>query len=428
MWRFKAATWRAYGFNDYAALFALLIPVFLIFGRAIADGAVVVMGAAFLLRSAYYRDWSWLRTRWVQISFVMWAYLFVSAFFAIVPDHSGYLRALTWGRWILLTIALVFWLTPQKAWQDWSGWFLIVLVSLIAIDTLVQYVFGTSLSGNLKPDYPGRLSGPFNRLVVGIYLARLFWPAFAHLLSWSQQHVNLFKRMLVPLAFIGLSALVILLSGERMAFLLTTLSLLVFFLFAKTLRKPLLLCGLPLVIAIVAVVATQPALRERAQDAQHKFTHFGESGYGVIFNNAITAWQQSPITGVGPKNFFYLCETRGPELGYQDAKPETPEYNCARHPHNPYLEWLADTGLIGLGLFVLLAFSWSRDAVRTVWQQRFAAPHIYLPTLALAVGLIPFLWPLQGNMSIFTNWNAVLFWWTIGVIVGELQQRRLLIL
>jgi hypothetical protein len=42
--------------------------------------------------------------------------------------------------------------------------------------------------------------------------------------------------------------------------------------------------------------------------------------------------------------------------------------------------------------------------------------------LALAVGLVPFLWPLQGNMSIFINWNAVLFWWTIGMILGSLQR------
>lgn len=409
---------------DYAGLLTLIIPFLLIIGRAVADGAVVLSVLFFLIHCMRTRDWSWLQSRWVQVGFVTWAYLFVSSAFAIADKEAAFMRALTWGRWMLLTAALVFWYSRLTWWSRAVGWFLVVLICAVSIDTLVQYVFGTSLSGRIKPDFPpGRLTGPFNRLVVGIFLARLFWPALSQLMTWAQAQTHLIKRIFVPLAFIGLSALVILISGERMAFLLTGLSLGVFFIFARGFRLPLFLCGLPLVIAVIGVVATQPAIRGRVMEARHMMADFDQSGYGIIFNNALLAWKQSPVTGVGPKNFVLLCEQKGKELGYVDAIPETPDvYNCARHPHNPYLEWLADTGLIGLGLFVVLIGFWCRDAVLAVWRQRLQQAHVYVPQLCLAVGLVPFVWPLQGNMSIFTNWNAVLFWWTIGVILGGLQK------
>jgi O-antigen ligase len=410
--------------DDSAAFLALLIPVLLIIGRAAADAAVVIVCLLFLWHSARTRNWSWIHHRWVQVSFLIWVWLFISSAFALADKQIAFLRALTWIRWPLIAAAIVFWCSRQSWWERRSSQFLLILITAVCIDTIAQYIFGMSLSGHVKPDYPGRLTGPFNRLVVGIFLARLFWPALAALLAWSKTQVSLLKNTLLPLCFIGLVSLVVLLSGERMAFLLTGLSLGTFFLCAKGFRKPLFLCGLPLVIAIIAVVATQPSIRARAVEANSMLSDFSQSGYGIIFNNALLAWQQAPLLGVGPKNFVRLCEEQGHEIGYVDAQPDTPDiYDCARHPHNPYLEWLADTGLIGLGLFITMVFFWCRQAIQTVWQQRHAAASVYLPQLCLAIGLIPFLWPLQGNMSMFINWNGVLFWWTIGFILSGLQKR-----
>ena len=421
VWQSMRATWQA---ADYTALLCLLIPFLLIIGRAVADAAVVLVCVLFLCDCIQRKNWSWLRNRWVQVGLVTWAYLFISAAFALADREAGFMRALTWGRWIILTAAIVFWCSQRPWWRLSVGWFLVGLVTLVSLDALTQYAFGVSLSGHHKPAYPGRLSGPFNRLVVGIFIARLFWPALAQLLGWAKTQIGFLRRIAVPLGFIGIATLAVLLSGERMAFLLTGLALGVFFLFAKGFRKPLFLCGLPLVIAVVGVVATQPSIRARVLEGHHMLENFGSSGYGIIFNNALTAWRLAPVTGVGPKNFVLLCEQNGQALGYHDAVPETPEFTCARHPHNPYLEWLAETGLIGVALFSLLGLVWARAAIRTTWQARRLDSAAYLPQLCFAIGLIPFLWPLQGNMSVFSNWNGVLFWWTIGVLLAGLQERK----
>lgn len=44
-----------------ATFFLCTIPAFLLFARGVADGALVLIGLLFLVRSAVYRDWSWVR-------------------------------------------------------------------------------------------------------------------------------------------------------------------------------------------------------------------------------------------------------------------------------------------------------------------------------------------------------------------------------
>ena len=54
-----------------------------------------------------------------------------------------------------------------------------------------------------------------------------------------------------------------------------------------------------------------------------------------------------PITGVGINNFKKLCENE------KIYKRLMVNYDCASHPHNTYLQWLAEGGIITFSLFIL---------------------------------------------------------------------------
>ena len=51
-------------------------------------------------------------------------------------------------------------------------------------------------------------------------------------------------------------------------------------------------------------------------------------------------FKENPITGIGISNFQYACKN------FQKYKTVMINYNCASHPHNIYLQWLAEGGLI----------------------------------------------------------------------------------
>lgn len=400
-------------FQRLFLVLALAVPATLIIGRAVSDITMAVVSLGFLAHSLYRRDFSWLRQRWVQAALVVWAWLVFSALLADFDVKESLERALAWGRFPLFAAAFSCWLLPLDQNQKWLRRSLVALVVLVAIDALVQFFFGMSLSGHAKPTYPGRLSGAFTSgLVVGVFLTRLSWPAIGLTLGRFSNETTLWKRYLPALALAGLLCVTILLSGERMAFGVFLISAGFFWLGAKHLRLPLFIMGVSAIALAVTTIFFTPSLHKRFIGGSGEvFQDFRQSTYGVIWANAIKAWKVSPITGVGPKNFATACETLGATSGFEVASPWHPGFDCARHPHNIYLEWLAETGVVGVALFLMFI----GVIVRGAWINLRGKTELrdYFPALGFLIGLVPFLWPAAFTMSFFSNWSAVLFWWVL---------------
>ena len=74
-------------------------------------------------------------------------------------------------------------------------------------------------------------------------------------------------------------------------------------------------------------------------------------GHQGHFKAAYLIFKDNPIFGVGIKNFRYECQ----KSQYKYA------YSCTTHPHNTYLQLLAETGIIGFSFvflfFIILSFS-----------------------------------------------------------------------
>ena len=58
-----------------ALALTLVLPVFVMHGRGIADGMIAAVGLLFLLRSVLTGRWGWVRTPWLVVGWVWWAWL-----------------------------------------------------------------------------------------------------------------------------------------------------------------------------------------------------------------------------------------------------------------------------------------------------------------------------------------------------------------
>jgi O-antigen ligase len=396
---------------------ALAVPFALILGRAIADGIMGLISIGFIIHCIRYKDWSWLKTTWLRLAIIVWAYLCITACFAPFDRSGAFYQSITWFRFPLFAMAFAHWLLPENKNHKALQFSLIGLLVLVCLDTIVQYHFGRSLSGFIKPDYMGRLSGPFGkRLVVGIFLVRLAWPAIGMAFFFCGDQTAALKRFLPPILLTGLLALTVLLSGERVAFGLFCLAGLFFWIGARHLRKPLFLCGAVGIVALCAFLWLKPDLHTRFIDHSRFIAGQGtDSPYAHVVENALTAWKISPVFGLGLHNYFTACDTLHEKGGFVNAEPWQDKFVCARHPHNLYLEWLTETGLIGIALFIALVVLWAKDVLKTLH----ASTDDYFQQLGFAVGLVPFLWPLMTSMSFFSNWSAILFWWVLGLALSK---------
>ena len=55
----------------------------------------------------------------------------------------------------------------------------------------------------------------------------------------------------------------------------------------------------------------------------------------------------NPLTGVGINNFKYLCNLK------ESYREMMVNYDCASHPHNIYIQWLAEGGVVVFITFIL---------------------------------------------------------------------------
>ncbi|NJO37630.1 MAG: O-antigen ligase family protein [Rhizobiales bacterium] len=276
---------------------------------------------------------------------VFWGYLLAISAVAISPEDS-YGRALPFLRFVLFAAALQHWLLVDRVTLRRFLLSLALTVGFVLLDCLYQYVTGVDLIGRTAQG-PSRLTGPFANDVVGTFLAKVSLPLLGWWFAWSAGRGHLSWSIGGLLAVI--IGLVILLSGERTALVSYLMGLGIVVLAVRTIRWPLLIIGLAGMVGLGALVASDDDLHERFVGVTAAdFDDFWNNRYGIIFVRAIDAWERAPLTGVGLKNFRHTCETGN----FRHAGPV--DTWCFNHPHTPYLELLSETGVIGLGLFLVV--------------------------------------------------------------------------
>ncbi len=405
-------------FSVFIWVLASAVPGVLILGRGAADTAMALVSVAFLITSFRHRSFNWVRQPWFVTALIITVYLVISGLLSDIDLRTAAKDAIVWLRFPLFTAAFAYWILPQTNVQKWLMPYLAVLLSFVAIDTIVQFVWGTSLSGHPKPEYDGRLTGPFDRMVVGVYLERLVWPIIGLLFGWSLSAQHFSKKIILPMLFCLLVSSAILLSGERMAFALFGLCAVLFFAGAKNIRKQLFIIGMMVAVTAVTLVFLNPTLKARFITRSTPYlSDLSNSPYGSVWHNGLAAWKHAPILGVGRNNFVTACESLGREGGFiNENEDQGQKLICVRHPHNIYIEWLAEGGVIGLVLFLVMLGFILHHAVSAL-RNKDQTLSDYYTRLGYAVGLVPFLWPFMSSMSFFTNWSAILFWWVLGLVM-----------
>jgi len=390
-----------------------LLPVMLIFSRAIADMTVVLVGLMFLLRSYHIQDWSWTKAIWFRCNLIFWGYLlFINVPLSINVVESLF-YAISYMRWPLFAAALAYWIFTQHARQREFLTVLLLVLIFVILDTGFQYMHGEDIFGIAKVSSE-RLTGPFKAPVPGIMMLRVYFIALflTVFIPQLKSHMN---RIFFIVTMLAIGTFFMMVTGERMAFILffsCSLLVLMGLGFEHGARRSMLLLGLLIILGIVFfIVIAAPDIAQRSLYSVYaKLKDFVNSDYGKVFSAAIASWKENPWLGSGLHTYKQSCI----EMGYLNQLG----INCT-HPHNLYLHIGAETGWIGVMLFSLAVASIFYSALHQLIQLR----KWFLMTLSLAILFVSF-WPLIGGISILNNGVAALVWLGVGWVMAVSQQSR----
>ncbi|MBS4046653.1 MAG: O-antigen ligase family protein [Alphaproteobacteria bacterium] len=390
-------------------LFALL-PMLLLFSRGGADAAATIIGLSFLAVVIARRQWSLAAHPLLASLLVIWLLLNLLVSPLAIEPADSFSRSVVWLRFALLFAATTCWLIQSR--RDlklvvaiWGG-----ALAVSIIDGLVQVITGTSLSGN--PLYnTTRLTGPLDRPNIGMYVARVGFPLLAAtpLLLDPRRHSLRIAAVAIAAA---IGFIFILLTGERSAALLSVAALgiggLGAILIFPRYRLQVLITLFLAVTAGGIIAAMSERIWYRVVQFSAVLKHFSDSHYAELFGIGLDIWRSYPVFGAGMKNFQASC--------WAISAPVVTD-GCPAHPHNVYIEWMAETGTVGLIaylVFVALVLATARPLLR-------GGPVARVTGLLIAGCFVILLFPLVPTQSQFSNWPALVFWTSLALTMAVVR-------
>ena len=375
-------------------IFYLLGPIFLLIERSPADFWLSLCGLVFFSRCIFVRDWGWLRHFWVRACLAFWAVCLLSSAMSSIPAYSlG--EAFVWIRFPLFAFASCFWLAKRRQmiiammWMTALG---MVMMTGILITELI-----------IVGQQGGRLSWPYGDLVPGNYLAKAGLPAFCVLVALAVSDRRPANSLAAIVSFITIILSVV--SGERINFLIRAFGGMLAGLAWRPKFSRYAVLVLVEMLAVVTVFFVTPNIGNRFIDSfLEQLPTQNESPYYRVMHSGLAAFDTAPILGIGTGNYRIMCPNIMQEMAARFCHP---------HPHNYYIQMLAETGVVGFlfGCLMIGAILWKVGIAS--WRGR---SHVIGATAVIVP--LGFFFPLQSTADFFGQWNNILMWSAIGLVLA----------
>tara|TARA_B100000579_G_scaffold283421_1_gene234759 strand:+ start:834 stop:2150 length:1317 start_codon:yes stop_codon:yes gene_type:complete len=427
--------------NNFFLLAFMLVPILLITGPALPDISISFCALFFLFNFIILKkDYMFFTDTFFLVSVVFWFSIIFISFFAFDKTRSFQDSIIFFRLLIIPTIGYFLFFNDENKIKKTIS-IIFVCVVFVIIDTLFQFFNYSSEIGFQKDilgfssDWYGRLTGPFgNELVPGAYVSKFGLIGYLFFLFIKKtKYLNVFE--ISYLSFIGLVCFA---SGERMALATYFLALFFLLIFLKNKRLVFFLSISLSVFLITLTIILHPFYNDyKVIDSTHLhqgltiekyyncpedglkkcskiiklqpslikvLENFSSSAYGEIYSVGISMFLDNPITGVGISNYQKSC------INISKYKDKMVNYDCASHPHNLYIQWLSEGGIITFVSFLLLLFSILYFLINS-------SNNYIFKYVSIACILILF-WPIMSTGSLIKNWNGVLTFYIIALCIS----------
>jgi O-antigen ligase len=314
-------------------------------------------------------------------------------------------------------------------------YFNIIIISLIALDILYQFFFYKDIFGfapgmctEILPIKCLRFSGVFGDwLVAGTYLSQIGFLILLLFLNLElkKDYINFLVKSFLCLFLLT----IILLTGERNALLIIIIAIFFIFLFKKKIINFFLfLIFLTIIIFFSAQKIESIDSRfvklfdSWSSNSKEKsiINKAMQSPWSYHYQAAIELFLQKPILGHGSKSFRLKCvDTNIDKKTKEQAETYHNHRACSTHPHNYFLEFLSEQGIVG-GIFYLgLIFIIFINVIRECKNIKNKNILIVIGTGSLILAII---FPFKPSGSFFSTFNATMLFYIFGFFLYYLKK------
>ncbi len=400
--------------NKISLKIYILIPFFLITGPFLSDLGVVTICILFLYTNFLYKSFHFYNNLYFKVFII---FFFVCCLSSAISDYSAYSikSSLSYLRFGIFSVAVAMLLNLSEKYVLYLTKIFLIILIVLFIDSLIQFFFGFNSLGWRYEDLNFRVTSFFgDDEVLGSYVAR-FFPFILSLILFSKKHLDFKINDLFIYAVIFSSVVICVISGERTSFLLLIISLTIILLTCPELKKIMIWSIIISTLSTFLVIFTNENIKKRMIDqtirqmglskTSDRLVIFSET-YEGHYKISINMIKEKPILGHGPKSFRKYC-----------AEPENyvAQNACTTHPHNLFLQILAETGIMGFLIifFVFLLISYKLIKILIFRIQR---KKIFFEDYNTLILIFYFtnLFPFAPSGNFFNNWLSIIYYLPAG--------------
>lgn len=410
-----------------------LFPLSIIVGNFYSNFIVAIGSLTFFIY-AIIKKRGELNDPFFKIFLIFWTLIVFRSLFTVEILFS-FKSSFLFIRYALFCLLVKFLILNNKYFLRNFFKINVILLIFISVDALIQFYFGKNLLGKLASQIENdRISGVFRKeLILGSFITKISFILFAINSIKKNYYYNFF---LIIFFFI-----VIFITGERASFFLFTLGIFYSFLFFR--EKKIYLCSLIIaLILLTTIVTNKDSIKKRMIlqtfnqlysenniniNSPKKLFLFSE-GHQILILSALNMFYQNPLIGVGPNLYRFECENKK----YFISGENYPNFgsgrdlinHCNTHPHNYYVQILAETGIMG-SLFIFLALiKFTHHSIKILYDQIKKKIYISQYKIFIFSAIIINLWPFITTGNFFGSSAANLFWLPVGFFLATFNSAK----
>ena len=329
-------------------------------------------------------------------------------------------------RFLTLTISIYYILNNSKNFLILLKNILLIIFFILIFDGFYQYFFYENIIGMTNINKL-RISSFFgSELIYGSFLSK-FLPILIGLLIFF--HKNNIDKMLTYL-IICLSVIAIYISGERSSFILTLISIIIIMISTNFFYKSKFYIFLVIILVLSIITSSNQGLKSKWQSTiSNTILNFSDKivlenkEYFLILDkkytymglSAIKMFNDKPILGHGVKSFRFNCKKEAYKI--DEFNSYNFRLNCGNHPHNTYIQLIAETGIIGFGFIIFFFIFISFSLLKSFFiNQKKTFPKAFDLRICILSCIFINLFPFATTGSFFNNWLSIVYFFPIGFL------------
>ncbi len=389
-----------------------LLPITFILGAAVVEFIFIILAVSLLF---LYRKKAFINEnkKFIYFFLAFYFYLNFNSFFS-ENNFVSFKSSVPYFRFLLIVLFISYFMEQNLKILDKKKNILIFIVCILFLDSSIQYIYGKNILGLPIIDVGTyRISSFFgSELILGSYITRIL-PILLSLIFLSKD-LNKENYFDIKISLICLFSIIITLySGERVAvFQVVLISLFtIFFLNDKTLLKKIFV--IIILASSILILVSDNKIKTRL--INNTILSFKEIDKHANFETKILLFSQvhhshilsgyrmfkdSPVIGHGLKSFKLLCN---------DEKYRINTFSCSTHPHNNFILFLSEIGLIGLIFYFASLFYFLKNFIKDLFNLN---KPFFKSKQCMAFSILFYYIPIPSG-SFFNNYMSYQFYFLI---------------